>query len=96
MNVLRAGPDGCAGEAPGEPFDRDLLAKHWPDCVPPDGLTWDDLDRVSEVNEFDARSHWWLVCDGVHFDSECTEGTRNFFELPWMQRSISLARQPAP
>ena len=91
VNVLAPGPDGCAGEIPGSPFDRTLLARHWPDCVPPQGLSWDNLDRASAANGFDARSHYWVVCDGTHFDAECPEGTRNLFDLPWMRRALGLA-----
>lgn len=73
----------------GNPLDRALLNKHWPDVIPPDGLSWDDLDRFSEMAGFNPGTHVWIEFDGFHFDSECTHGVKNFFDLPFFQRVIA-------
>lgn len=73
----------------GRPFDRMMLRKHWPAVAPPTGLTWDDLDALSEDAGFDNGTHVWISAGGLHFDAECPAGTPNFFELPFFQRVIA-------
>jgi hypothetical protein len=73
----------------GRPFDRKLLRKHWPEVIPPNGLTWADLDVLSVDAGFDEGTHVWIEEDGLHYDAECPDGTRNFFELPFFHRVIS-------
>lgn len=73
----------------GNPFDRELIAKHWPDFAPPVGLDWDTLDRISADATFNAGTHVWLSIDRVHYDAECPEGVASPFDLPFFQRVIS-------
>lgn len=76
------GPDN------GPQFDRELLATHWPNIQPPDGLTWDDLDQLSVDADFDSGTHVWLVLDGKHYDAEAPEGVENLFDLPFFRRIV--------
>lgn len=83
----------------GAPFDRKMLRKHWPAVIPPEGLTWDDMDELSEAAGFSPGTHIWVTDGKYHYDSECTEGTENFFELLFFQRVIASwieEREPAP
>ncbi len=75
-------------DAVGRPFDRPLLARHWPGIRPPAGLGWDDLDRLSEEAGFSGLTHTWLAMDGLHFDAETPEGVENPFELPFFRRVV--------
>jgi len=73
----------------GAPFDRKLLRKHWPAVVPPEGLSWDDLNQLSEAAGFSPGTHIWVTDGKYHYDSECPDGTENFFELPFFKRVIA-------
>jgi hypothetical protein len=72
----------------GRPFDRELLAEHWPNVQPTQGLTWDDLDQLSEDAGFFTGTHVWITVGGRHYDAECPEGVDNLFELPFFERVI--------
>lgn len=63
-------------------WDAELLAQHWPECVPPAGFVEHEVDMA----------HYWLFVPstGMHYDAECLEGVRNFFDLP-----IALRRKTA-
>ena len=83
----------------GRPIDRQLLARHWPKVLPPEGLSWDDLDRLSEDAGFSSGTHVWLTMDGLHYDAEAPEGVENFFELPFFRRVVAawvVERNAAP
>lgn len=73
----------------GRPFDRKLLQEYWPNVLPPQNLTWDDLDQFSADADLGDGTHVWLTDDTLHFDAECPEGTANFFDLPFFQRAIT-------
>jgi hypothetical protein len=62
----------------GRPLDRELLERHWPKVVPPDGLDWDDLNRLSEDAGFSGGTHTWLCSNGRHYDAETPEVWRTF------------------
>lgn len=55
-------------------WDTELLAEHWPECVPPPGFVEHQVDMA----------HYWLYVPstGKHYDAECLEGVLNFFDLP--------------
>jgi hypothetical protein len=82
----------------GRPLDRELLECHWPKVIPPEGLGWDDLDRLAEDAGFSGGTHTWLCLNGRHYDSETPEGVENFLALPFFQRLIaswSAERRPS-
>lgn len=70
-------------------FDRDLLSRHWPNVMLPDGLTWDDMDRLAEDAGFNGGTHEWIVFESRHYDAECPDGVDNFLELPFFKRVIA-------
>lgn len=72
----------------GGPFDRALLAEHWPGVVPPEGMDWDSLDRLSEDAGFSAGTHVFLYSDGLFYDAEAPDGVASFFDLPFFGRVI--------
>lgn len=78
-------------------FDRALVAKHWPEIQPPEGMDWDDLDAVATFCNFDAGTHEWIVFNGCHYDAEAPAGVANLWELPFFRRCIqSWQNSPAP
>lgn len=79
----------------GEPsgFDRDLIADHWKDFVPPEGLNWDDMDAIAAYGNFSAGTHEWIVMDGRHYDAEAPAGVDNPFDLPFFQRIVAAWRE---
>lgn len=76
------------GVIDGSEFNREWIAEHWPTMEPPDWFGWDKLNELSRCAHFDAGTHVWLHCDGLHYDSECCHGVRNPFELPFFERVI--------
>ena len=72
----------------GGPFDRDLIGHHWKGVVPPEGLDWDDLDRLSSDAGFTAGTHVFLYADGLFYDAEAPDGVASFFDLPFFERVI--------
>lgn len=81
-----------ADDDEGRPLDRDLLKTYWPEVVPPDGLTWDDLDRISKHFGWDGGTHIWMCRARLHYDAECPDGTPNLFGLPFFQRLFVVYR----
>lgn len=82
-------PEDEDGFNDGGPFDRELLAEHWPGVRPTQGLDWDDLDALSAAAGFSSGTHEWLHCEGIFFDAEAPDGVSNFFELPFFQRVVA-------
>lgn len=85
-------------DAIGRPFDRELMARHWPAVVPPSGLDWDGLDLLSEEAGFSGMTHTWLTMAGLHFDAEAPDGVENLFDLPFFRRVVEswfAERRPA-
>lgn len=72
----------------GNPFDRDLITRHWPNFQPPPGLDWDTMDKISAAATFNPGTHVWLSIGGEHFDAEAPEGVASPFELPFFKRVI--------
>jgi hypothetical protein len=94
-NLQVADPDDTIGR----PFDRPLLARHWPRIRPPGDLGWDDLDRLSEDAGFSGLTHVWLTMGGLHFDAEAPDGVENLFDLPFFRRVVAswiAERRPSP
>ena len=52
----------------------------------PDGLT------TQQLNANDTGYHVWLEFQGLFFDSECHEGVKNLFDLPFYQRFTKRIR----
>jgi hypothetical protein len=73
----------------GYPMDRELLLAYWPEVVPTQGMSWEDLDRLSADADFGAGTHVWIHLGKKFYDAEAPEGVDNFFELPFFQRVIS-------
>lgn len=73
----------------GGPFDRELIERLWPDMVPPEGLSWDDLDRLSGDVHFNGGTHIWTALNGRHYDAESPNGVASPFELPFFKRVIA-------
>ena len=67
--------------AEGRPFDRALLAKHWPDVHPPENMGWDDLDRINEDAAVSSATWEWIEFGGKHHDRTTPDGVANFFDL---------------
>lgn len=80
----------------GFPFDRELLQRYWPTSTPPEGLDWDDLDRLSEDACFNVSTHSWVTFEGRHYDSECPEGVDSFWDLPFMARVVESWKAEGP
>lgn len=98
VNFIKIDPvTGFAYDA-GGPFDRELLAEHWPGVRPPDGLDWDDLDRLSADAGFSAGTHVFMFAEGRFYDAEAPEGVESFFDLPFFMRVVESwqAREGAP
>lgn len=57
-------------------WDETLLKAYWPNVVPINGLTWNDLNQIK------FGYHAWLTDGFYHYDAECPEGVDNYFLLP--------------
>jgi len=69
-------------------FDRVRIERDHPSLVPPEGLSWDDMDRLAEEYGFAGGTHVWVVIEGRHYDAEAPAGVDNAFDLPFFRRSI--------
>lgn len=82
--------------ADGGPFDREMIAAHYPLTTPPEGMTWDDMDAVSGYCGINGGSHIVVEHEARFYDAEVPEGVDNLFDLPYMQRLVyawSAARE---
>lgn len=73
----------------GGPFDRELIARHYPLTAPPEGMTWDDMDAVSGYCGINGGSHIVVEHEARFYDAEVPEGVDNLFDLPYMQRLVA-------
>jgi hypothetical protein len=64
-------------------WDRELISKYWSSVKPLNNLSWD------ETNKIIFGRHMWITDGNYHYDAECPEGTKNFFNLPIFMRSFS-------
>lgn len=96
-DFVRTDPETGFSIDTGGPFDRELL-ENWPGVKPPEGMTWDDLDALSEYAGFHAGTHVFIHFDGLFYDAEAPDGVTSFFELPFFKRVISdwMERRSAP
>ena len=78
-----------AADSDGRPLDRALLSQHWPQVVPPNELTWDELDRLAEAAGWSGGTHVWLSFGGLHYDAETPDGVENFLDLPFFRRVVA-------
>lgn len=62
-------------------FDWRLLKEHW-STTPPKGLSHEDIDTMV------IGGHFWISHEGKHYDAECPDGVKSFFDLPYFQRQI--------
>lgn len=78
-------------------FDREGVRSWHPGAVPPEGLDWDDMDRIAALYNFAGGTHVWVEIDDRHYDAECPEGVDNLFDLPFFKRKFEhfLASRPA-
>ena len=83
---IQVDPDTGFSHDSGGPFDRSLLARHWPGVRPPEGLDWDDLDALSADAGFCAGTHVFLCHEGLFYDAEAPDGVPSFFDLPFFKR----------
>lgn len=77
----------------GRPFDRKLLRRFWPKVIPPLGMTWNNLDQLSEEAGFGNGTHVWLTDERLHYDAEYPQGVENFLDLPFFRRVINSWRK---
>lgn len=87
----------CAYDS-GGPFDLELIGAHWPNITPPEGLTWEDMNQLSEDAGFSCGTHVFLTFNGKFYDAEAEQGVDTPFELPFFQRVIAswLEERPQP
>jgi len=88
-NFIQVDPETGFAYDDGGPFDRDLILRNWPDFPLPEGVEWDDLDRLSLDCGFSAGTHTFVGYGDLFFDSEAPEGVKGFFELPFFKRVIA-------
>ncbi len=55
-------------------FDRDLVERHWPAMLPPEGLDWDAMDAMASDADLSPGTHTWILLDGLHYDAEAPGG----------------------
>jgi len=98
LHITMLSQDWDAPETIGSPFDRTEIARHYPSSVPPEGMDWDDLTRMSADLGFTFESHVWLNKGDRHYDAECPEGVANLFDLPFFKRAVAtwVAEHKAP
>ena len=65
-------------------LDWALLAEHWPDVRPPQGLSAD------QVNQAGLDGHVWITNGRLHWDAQCPQGVENFLELPLWRDHLGL------
>lgn len=80
-------------DAGGSPFDQAAIKERWPWIEPPEGVEWDDLDRLSRDEHFEASAHVFLHMGGRFYDAEAPDGVDSFLDLGFFRRRIL---QPAP
>lgn len=61
-----------------------MLYELW-GIAPPEGLT------AAEVNNIQFGYHEWVKSGDLHYDAECPEGVKSFFDLPVYRRHIVQA-----
>ena len=66
-------------------WDKNLLNEYWKDVKPLYNLTWEDTNKIRFGN------HMWITDGKYHYDAECPEGVKNFFELPIFKRYFEQA-----
>ena len=88
---------GCSYDS-GGPFDLELIGANWPNITPPEGLTWEDMNQLSEDAGFSCGTHVFLTFNGKFYDAEAEQGVDTPFELPFFQRVIAswLEERPQP
>lgn len=69
-------------------FDRARMLRDHPATVPPDDLSWDEMDVVATDYGFAGGSHVWVVIEDRHYDAETPDGVDNAFELPFFKRKL--------
>lgn len=69
-------------------FSQQYL-KPYPEWVPPQGLSWQDLFDHYGFNW--SGLHMWAWCseNRLCYDIEAPDGVRNLFDLPFFQRQIA-------
>jgi hypothetical protein len=67
-----------------EEWDNKLLGVYWTQVVPLCGLSWE------QTNKLRFGHHMWITDGTYHYDAECPEGTKNFFELPIFMRCFKI------
>lgn len=51
----------------------------------PEEITTEDLEVPEEVYDH-LPGHYWILCGGKHYDSECLDGVEDWKELPIFKR----------
>lgn len=93
---IEVDPDTGYSYDSGGPFDLELIGAHWPNITPPEGLTWDDMNQLSEDAGFSCGTHVFLTFNGKFYDAEAEQGVYTPFELPFFQRVISSWQEERP
>lgn len=77
-------------------LDREKIARNWPAAALPSGISWDDMDVISEQFGFAGGIHVWVEIEGRHYDAEAVDGVDNPFDLPFFKRVFDTHLQAAP
>jgi hypothetical protein len=98
-NFFRIDPKTGFALDEGGPLDRAKLSAALPNMKPPQGMSWDDLDRFIWDASICWGYHVFAICEGRVFDSEAPHGVDGIFDLPFYQRFIArfendMALQP--
>lgn len=75
-------------EGEGESWDWNLLREHW-GITTPDGLSKAEFESIS------FGQHVWITDGSMHYDAECPEGVKDFFDLPIFKSYIDAAKEKA-
>ena len=73
----------------GGPLNRQQLSEVLPEMIPPDGMSWDELNRLIDQTGMGWGLHVFVVYEGRAYDSETPEGVTSFFDLPFFQRYLA-------
>jgi hypothetical protein len=99
-NFYQVNPETGFAFDEGGPLDRVKLLEVLPNMKPPEGMSWEDLDRFIWDASIGWGYHVFVVCEGRVLDSEAPDGVESIFDLPFYQRFLEKfendkALQPA-
>jgi len=93
INFFQVDPETGFAYDSGGPMDREVVRNILPAMLPPDGMTWDELDAYLSDSDISMGMHVFVVCDGKVYDSELPDGGDSIFDLPLFQRYLAHERR---